>query len=245
MTTIVETFTTAQTINWMAPMGVTSVQVELWGGGGHGGGDNSDFHLHGGGGGGAYAKSTVSVTPGYNYTIVVGQLGNGGQTATNSTWQTNIVVAACGENGQISSAGAAGGSVANSIGTVRYAGGNGGAAYTGGYSKIQAGGGGGGSSAGPNSNGNNGGDGGSTTEGVGGAAVSGGGAGGNGGKNYNNGHPGSAPGGAGGGSSLSCDGGPGAAGQAKLTYEYTYVPIPPRITTIIPGKEYIRLKGFI
>ena len=54
---------------WTAPLGVTSVNVKMWGGGGQAG---NVLNIHaGGGGGGAYIESTVSVTPvtGYAYTV--------------------------------------------------------------------------------------------------------------------------------------------------------------------------------
>jgi autotransporter-associated beta strand protein len=74
-----ETFNTAGTINWFCPPGVSSVQVECWGGGGAGGAGNKAIDTGtntsqngGGGGGGAYAKrASVPVTAGKSYTITI------------------------------------------------------------------------------------------------------------------------------------------------------------------------------
>ena len=66
---------------WTAPAGVTSVNVQMWGGGGQAG---NVLNIHaGGGGGGAYVASTVSVTPGtgYAYTVGGGGGGSGGDRA--------------------------------------------------------------------------------------------------------------------------------------------------------------------
>src|SRR5437870_5556559 len=73
-----DTFTASGT--WTDPAGITSVDLQLWGGGGGGGGGRTSFGLPGsGGGGGAYSqKLTISVTPGNNYTVTVGTGGTGG-----------------------------------------------------------------------------------------------------------------------------------------------------------------------
>ncbi|TAK95123.1 MAG: hypothetical protein EPO07_15755, partial [Verrucomicrobia bacterium] len=234
----VVTYNTVGTVTWTCPVGVTTVQVECWGGGGTGasarrpGGSNG---YGGGGGGGAYAKSTVPVTAGTTYTIQVG--GGGphttatiaatGQVAapgTNSWFgilatSTTNVMAAGGSGAQDSygnsSSGGAGGTTAASIGTTLFAGGagqSGGSPY----------GGGGGSSAGTGANGNN-----ATTRPNGGAAPTGGGAGGNGGNvgATKSGSAGSAPSGGGGGGTSSGsqqNGGDGASGQVILTYTVVY-----------------------
>ena len=73
------TFNTAGTVNWTCPAGVTSIQVECWGGGGAGGAGKKDANTGGntaqnggGGGGGAYARRvSVPVTPSQNYTITI------------------------------------------------------------------------------------------------------------------------------------------------------------------------------
>jgi len=63
----------AGTYNWVAPTGVTSVEVELWAGGGGGGCPPEGGVGKGGGGGGAggYLRAVVQVTPGQAYTLVV------------------------------------------------------------------------------------------------------------------------------------------------------------------------------
>jgi autotransporter-associated beta strand protein len=73
-----ETFNTEGTVSWVCPAGVTSIQVECWGGGGAGGsgrksvtGTNTSQN-GAGGGGGAYARRVaVPVTPGQSYTITI------------------------------------------------------------------------------------------------------------------------------------------------------------------------------
>src|SRR5690606_29439422 len=74
------TFTAS--VGWLAPLGIEEVTVEAWGGGGGGSSGNPSFSSSGGGGGGggAYAKGTVSVTPGGIYAITVGA-GGGPSTA--------------------------------------------------------------------------------------------------------------------------------------------------------------------
>src|SRR5215472_12827839 len=67
------TFTTAGTFLWTCPAGVTSVQAECWGAGGAGGSGMGNTTTGGGGGGGAYSKANaISVTPGTQYTVIVG-----------------------------------------------------------------------------------------------------------------------------------------------------------------------------
>ena len=93
-----------------APAGVTSVTVELWGGGGGGGGGGGAVgdlaqmlnfvgpNIGGGGGGGGaggHKKSTVGVTPGASYAVMVGA-GGGGGTGGNSI---NYLADECGNNG--------------------------------------------------------------------------------------------------------------------------------------------------
>jgi hypothetical protein len=78
----------AQTFNssgtWTAPTGVTKVTCTVVGGGGGGGAGgngtaNADFNFPtGGGAGGAVTTSSVLVTPGTTYTVVVGAGGNKG-----------------------------------------------------------------------------------------------------------------------------------------------------------------------
>lgn len=66
--------------NWLVPAGVSSVIIEIWGGGGGGGSSPNCFcnQNGGGGGGGAYARKTLAVAAGQNYTICAGSGGAGG-----------------------------------------------------------------------------------------------------------------------------------------------------------------------
>jgi hypothetical protein len=77
-------YTTAGTFSWTAPAGVTSVSVVAIGGGG-GGAGYSTLSAGGGGGGGLGYKNNITVVPGQNYTVVVG---NG--TTLNTTINTTI-----------------------------------------------------------------------------------------------------------------------------------------------------------
>ena len=66
---------------WLCPVGVTSVDVECWGGGGAAGFPTTKGTT-GAGGGGAYSKKlSIATTPGNNYTVTVGA-GGDGDTAT-------------------------------------------------------------------------------------------------------------------------------------------------------------------
>ena len=236
-------YTTAGNFTWTCPAGVTSVQVECWGGGGAGGGARktaSPGAGGGGGGGGAYAKATsITVTPGTDYTVVVG--GGGLHTPTftvtgtaasgTNSWfglpsaSTTNCLAVGGGGGQDlygntggtgGTGGAAGSCTYSGTGSVAYSGGTGATA-------TASRGGGGGSSAGTSSGGNNGGSGAVNNAG---AAVTGGGAGGA-GTIGGAGSSGGAPGGGGGGAQYSASsatrtGGDGAAGQVILTYTVVY-----------------------
>lgn len=105
------TFTTSST--WTCPAGVTSVTVDAWGGGGGGGSTNG-----GGGGGGAYVRNTtVSVTPGTEYDVTIGQYGLAGLPSINSgkggdgentVFGTTLVTANGGKGGNGGPSGAAG-----------------------------------------------------------------------------------------------------------------------------------------
>lgn len=199
--------------SWLAPAGVTSVLVEAWGGGGAGGGRGSSNGQSGGGGGGAFASATVAVTPGQTYSYTVGAAVTGG-TANGpngnfSQWATGIAVKAAGGLGGLgTTTGGLGGSVANSVGTSIYKGGDGASAPT----TISGGGGGGAGTTGAGGNAAAGTAGTGTTVGggVGGAGIT-----------NANGNPGNAVGGGGSGArrtSGNRSGGNGAAGQIRLTY---------------------------
>ncbi|MFN7014432.1 MAG: GEVED domain-containing protein, partial [Bacteroidia bacterium] len=186
-------FTTSGT--WTCPQGVTTIQVEAWGGGAGGRSTaNTNGHVGGGGGGGAYARrNAITVVPGATYTITVGTGGAANTAGTASTATINgvTITAAGGSVGAASGtgtpAGGTGGTIAGSVGDVRFAGGNGGSGFGSGASGGSGSGGGGGSAAGSTGTGNNGNNATNTiTPGNGGATVANfGGAGGNGGNNGN------------------------------------------------------------
>lgn len=200
------------------PNGVTSINVSAWGGGGSGGGASGAGLLLGrgaaGGGGGAFASSTLTVTSGATLNVVVagqtlGASGANGTAGGNSTITgfESLFLAAGGSGGGANNAGGTpvgglGGTVANSKGTVRFAGTSGGNGSTSLLSLLLSSGAGG---AGANAGG------------AGGAALSSiilGTAPGN---------AGSSPGGGGGGAINSAlgaaqVGGTGAAGQLTISY---------------------------
>jgi hypothetical protein len=83
---VVLTYNTASpgTGQWTCPPGVSSVQVETWGGGGGGGyAKNTNGNAGGGGGGGGYRTATFAVTAGTTYYYTIGAGGVGGINATN------------------------------------------------------------------------------------------------------------------------------------------------------------------
>lgn len=235
-TTASSTVITAST-TFIIPGGVTSIDVEAWGGGG--GGFSISGSGAGGGSGGTYVRTTgISVTAGQSKAIVIGSGGAGGTAATNggnTTYDSTVVVA----NGGTAATSTTGvlASTVGSTGTTKNAGGNGGNGTSG---TADAGGGGGGA-GGPDGAGsdglptssNRGGDGGqgdATSGGAGGTGGNGvpggagtanvlGGGGGGGGDNTFQGGAGAVPGGGGGGGEVS--GNPtarGGDGQVKLSY---------------------------
>ncbi|NDP22071.1 MAG: T9SS type A sorting domain-containing protein [Paludibacter sp.] len=202
------------------PAGVTSVNVECWGGGGSGGGNTSNKSRGGGGGaGGTYALKIITVTPGNTYTVTVAgtKAGiNGVGAKGNPSWfgTTSTVYAEGGNGGTAPNGGnVAGGtgSTSSSIGDILYAGGNG----AGGTSTLSGGGGGGAGSTGVGGNASG------ITAGLGKTID-----GGNGGTGFNNtesnGNSGSTFGGGGSGAYLpdnsNHSGGTGAAGQVVVTW---------------------------
>lgn len=229
---VTDTFTVSGT--WTAPVGVTSVDVEVWGGGGAGGGQNLNSDGGGGGGGGAYSKVVgIAVIPGNNYTVTVGSGGagvaggTGGQGGDSYFINIATVLAKGGSGGAPSTgtppAGGAGGAVAAGVGTTKFSGGNGGQ----GRNHNTGQGGPGGSSAGTAASGTSGPSTWSTVTAA--VAPAGGGIGGNGGTSGNNGSaPVSGNGGGGGGSGDGNPrtGGAGAAGKVLISYV-----MPPAVTT--------------
>ena len=218
-------FDQAGTFSWVAPCGVTSVTVDLWGAGGGGGGAGAYSFLGtntgagGGGGGGAYHNVTVPVTPGTSYTVTVGaggsagyciwffgpyefNAGDGAPSGFGGIWANGgkAGITQINDNG-IGGAGAAAGTF------------NGGNGATGDRNSF---GGGGASSAGYTAAGNNG------ILPLGGTAPSGGGHGGNGGNN-SDGANGMVPGGGAGGAHATGansmrNGGTGARGRVIISY---------------------------
>lgn len=207
------------------------VTVQCWGAGGNGV-DYGPGQYGGAGGGGAFAQSDISVTA-KAYPVVPGAVGS------TTKFDTNVVIADYGRNGAASAIGA-GGSVANSTGTIRYAGGNGGlgndnsdnsgggggsagpdgAGVVGASTAVQTGGAGG---AGDNGTGGAGGAGGTGAGGAPGAggngsdnALGGGGSGGASGPNGAVGGNGGFPGG--GAGSGENGGGTGGAGKVVIKY---------------------------
>lgn len=227
--TISQTFNSTSTFT--APIGVTSVTVETFGGGGKGGSRVSGGNgAYGGGGGGAYAKSVITVVPGTTYTVTVGTGSNSSASPGGDSWFINssTILAKGGSSvGNDSSTGATGGLASASIGTFKYNGGNGANGVAGSY------GGGGGSSAGNATGGT------TATNNSGATAPTGGGNGGNGRLSTNgNGSIGIAPGGGGGGAlrtSNSPTGGNGGNGRVILTYAIPEINITGNAVSIIDG----------
>ncbi len=135
-----QTFSSSGTYHWICPTGVTSVTVECWGGGGAGGGVKFNGNYVGAGGaGGAYASKVLTVTPGHNYTVTVGQGGAGskndgsdGGDSWFSSASTVIAKGGAGGEGNIAEGndGSPGlGTTSGSVGTTVYKGGDGGTAY--------------------------------------------------------------------------------------------------------------------
>ena len=166
ITLIISSFGYAQTQriyttsgSFVAPAGVTTIQVEAYGAGGGGGyGGTSNKDGGGGGGGGGYSKNTtVSVTAGTLYTITIGAQGAGATTSgtPNGTSGGNTIAifgaTTITANGGIGGFGYSNGGAGGSAGTgSTFNGGAGGAGLNG------AGSGGGGGAGGTTSNGGNG-----------------------------------------------------------------------------------------
>ena len=131
-------FTTPGTYSWVAPAGVTSVSVVCVGAGGAGGSNGGK----GGGGGALGYKNNIAVSPGSNYTVVVGQGGGnagsfgGGGSGTDSYFISAVTVL----GGGGSEGDAVGGSIGGSF--VGDLGGQGGSGGPGIYTYVGGGGGG-------------------------------------------------------------------------------------------------------
>ncbi len=200
-----QTYSTSGTFT--VPAGVTSIQVEAWGGGGKGGSKVSGNATYGGGGGGAYAKKAITVIPGTTYTVSVG-IGSISQTTTaasDSWFDNNTLILAKGGNSVLdnSTTGATGGLFSSCIGDVRFSGGNGANGTTNG--------GGGGSSAGTALDG-------TTATNQNGAIAPSGGGNGSSGSSGSSTSNGLSPGGGGGGGKNNDDGASGGAGKIIITW---------------------------
>lgn len=248
LTTVTQT--TAGTYSWTCPAGVTSIQVEAWGGGGAGGGcanlgtaSSTTSNAGGGGAGGSYVKHTsISVSSAnnpYSYTVGGGGAGvsaGNGNSGGNTTFNSTTIVAFGGGGGTVGQLASSyptstGGTCQTpTTGQINYAGGSG---YNGknGGTQVSGGGGGGADFAGAGKN---------STSSTGGAATGTGGAGGAGSLN---GSAGSVIGGGGGGSNTGGNsnrlGGAGAAGKIILTYY-----IPPVWTSGYPKADAATTNGF-
>lgn len=131
------------TRDWVVPVGVTTIAVQVWGGGGSGGGQTSPFcpagagYGGGGGGSGGWRSITaIPVTPGETLTVTVGQGGtapsssatngnNGTPSAITRVSSGALLVASYGGNGGnwpagcVAAAGGSGGSAgSNTVGTL-------------------------------------------------------------------------------------------------------------------------------
>ncbi len=216
-----QTFTGSGT--FVVPAGVTTVQVEAWGGGGAGGGTNASANRGGGGGaGGSYTNNTsVAVTPGASITVTVGAGGLGASNANGGAGGTSTFASGT----PVTAVGGAGGNVGNN--TTNYGagagvttgitrnGGSGSNASSGSFTSGAGGGGAGSTGNGGNASGITGGAGGAGGGGTGAAGLSGGSA------NGNDATALSAGGGGARGSSgnfLNRIGGDGFRGQVKVTW---------------------------
>lgn len=202
---VTETLTTGTT--WSAPYNLLkgSLYVEAEAGAGSGGRPVVLGVGGGGGGGGAYAAAfDPSVGPNDTPPYTIGQGGTApasggpvdGNPGTNTTWNTNVVIAAAGAGGGGTGIAGAGGTTAASTGTTKVAGTNGNA-----------------NNVGSGGDGGSGATGGTITGGTGGLGGSA--------SNTDGGDPGVAPGGGGGGGRNLGPGqsaGNGAIGVIKLTY---------------------------
>ena len=121
-----ESFTSPGTISWTVPAGVTSIEIECWGGGGAGGGVNVTANIDqgaagGGGKGGMYTLTTLAVTPGSTLTISVGAGGTGTTGAGNSGGASWVSTTAnqpwTGNTGAWASGGNGGGGATTNIGS--------------------------------------------------------------------------------------------------------------------------------
>lgn len=206
----IELFTSSGT--WIVPQDVSEVLVECWGAGG-GSPVPATSNAVAGGGGGAYARRLISVVPNMQIPYTVG-MGSEGADGGDTYWDDGSLVLAKGGLAGGATDGGLGGSSTASVGSTKYAGGNGADRRT--VTFSGAGGGGAGST----------GDGKDASGGTaGGATADNGGAGGEGRTTRGAGHPGNLYGGGAGGSSRSLfsDGDAAAGGNGLLRITYTII----------------------
>jgi len=250
------TFATSGTQVWVCPAGVTSVQVEAWGGGGGAGGAGAHYASTGGGAGGSYVKYTVPVTSGtYQLTVGAGGTAGAGGAATTGTTggtggssyfgnttagnPTGAVVLAVGGPGSIGNNSAGTGTSARTVTAGATATNTGNIATSGSGTAVNTA---GTSGATPITTANNSGAGGA---GAGASGSAGGGAGGAALSSAGNGNPGVAPGGGGGGadqSSSSSNGTGGAGGTGEVLL--TYTPTTPTINVTGTPSAVLRANSF-
>ncbi len=212
-----EEFNQPGTHTFEVPSGVDEITVELWGAGGAGGSAEPNNNNAGGGGGGAYGSFTLSVEPEETYDLFVGEGGESGENPVDGgdSWfeGPDTVTAGGGESvAEDVEDGGQGGAGPDPSGVD--------ASFDGGDGGDEQGNdaGGGGSSAGPGGAGE---DGGAP---AGGTAPQGGGDGGDGATDRpQGGEDGVQPGGGGGGARSDnqdgADGGRGADGRVRISYE--------------------------
>ena len=120
-----DAYTSAGTYQWTCPDGVESISVVCVGAGGGGGGSGQNWARggQGGGGGGLAYKNNISVTPGQQYAIEVGDGGNGnastqgGTSGDSSTFNGSPYMrAGGGGGGNTGNAGGPSGSISNNTG---------------------------------------------------------------------------------------------------------------------------------
>jgi len=205
----VETFDTPGNGAWTWPAGVTTAFFEVIGPGGDGGTGEGGTGGGGGGGGGYANKTIIKTSSAIDYNVGSNDSGDYSWVGTDPLLDGGAqLYAGPGGSGLDFNGGQAG---TDNNGDITHAG-----AYGG--SSSGTGGGGGGGSGGSSSDGNTGTNGSGSSGGAGGVAVTDGGGGGNGGDESQNGIDGEVPGGGGGAAGDGGSPGVGADGRVRVTY---------------------------
>lgn len=141
LTTSIATYSVAGNYTWTVPAGTVKIDVTVIGAGGGGGSSAHDIGGGGGGGGASATLEDMTVTPGTNYSLVVGAGGLGttnttiGSSGESSWFMSQVVLLARGgllgekdetADGPDENSGGGGGSASLSIGPIKYSGGDGG-----------------------------------------------------------------------------------------------------------------------